>query len=118
MEMNFSAPESELTEFFLYLSRVPFHVRIDPEDASKCFARNSYESLFFKPAVFPLRHRENPIAPNSRSPAMVAPTAIPAFALVEMPLLLLPVGSSDTTDGLALDVGTLKSSVVTLKQGT
>jgi hypothetical protein len=49
---------------------------------------------------------------------MVAPTAIPAFAPVEMPLLLLPVGSSDTADGLALDFGALESSVVTLKQGT
>jgi hypothetical protein len=118
MEMSFSAPGLEFTEFFLYLSRVPFHVRTDPEGASKCFARNSYESLFFKPAASPLRHMKNPIAPNSRSPVMVAPTAIPAFAPVEMALLLLPVGSSVTADGMALNVGALKSSVVTLKQET
>jgi hypothetical protein len=49
---------------------------------------------------------------------MIAPTAIPAFAPVEMPLLLLPVGLSGTADGLALDAGASKSSVVTLKQGT
>jgi hypothetical protein len=49
---------------------------------------------------------------------MIAPTAMPALAPVEMPLLLLPIGFSDAADGLAVDVGALKPSVVTLKQGT
>jgi hypothetical protein len=104
------------------------HAFAGPDGVSKPFARSSYESLFFKPAVFPLRHKKNPIAPKITSPPMTAPTAMPAFAPVERPLLLL-LDSADcdaerlpVVEGivpeLAVGVGALKSLLVTLKQGT
>jgi hypothetical protein len=90
----------------------------------KFFALNSYSSFPFSPAFLPLRQNKNPIAPNNASPAMIAPTAIPAFAPVDRP----PPPSFGLADGeadspvlavaLELGVGAINPSLVTLKHGT
>lgn len=95
----------------------------------KVFALNSYASLFFSPALLPLRHKKNAPAPRIARPPIMAPTAMPAFAPVDNPPPPLPpevCPGVDEADRLVLDavppeelgVGALKSSDVTLKQGT
>lgn len=93
----------------------------------KAFALSSYASLFFSPALLPLRHKTKAPAPRMASPPMMAPTAMPAFAPVDSPApppeacpgvddagrLVLDAGLPDE-----VGVGALKSSDVTLKQGT
>lgn len=93
----------------------------------RVFALNSYASLFFNPALLPLRHKKKAPAPRIARPPITAPTAIPAFAPVDNPppppeacpgvedadRLVLEAALPDE-----LGVGALKSSDVTLKQGT
>ena len=82
--------------------------------------------MFFSPAFFPLRHRKNAPAPKIASPPIVALTAMPAFAPVDSPLPPEACSGADDAGRLVLEailpdelgVGALKSSDVTLKQGT
>lgn len=77
---------------------------------------------------FPLLQKKKPIAPKIARPPMTAPTAMPALAPVDRPPPpddWLGVSDSDAErlvlDGVLpeeLGVGALKSSDVTLKQGT
>jgi hypothetical protein len=106
------------------------HAVVDSGGVFKFFALSSYAFLPSKPAFFPLRHKRNPTAPSIARPPTIDPTAIPAFAPVERPPPLEDwpdVADWDAKrsvlDGLlpeelAVGVGALKSSEVTLKQGT
>ena len=88
----------------------------------KSLALSSYDCLPLRPAVFPLLHRKNPMAPNKARPTIVTPTAMPALAPVEsFPLLELCdelEAGRPVAEGLPLCVGSTNLSLVTLKQGT
>jgi hypothetical protein len=96
---------------------------VSPSGVPKVFALNSYSSFPFKPASLPLRQNRKPIAPNSTSPATIAPTAIPAFAPVERPLRLVDCEAERSVFPVfgvefELGVGAANPSLVTLKHGT
>jgi hypothetical protein len=109
----------------IHFQHVPVYARGSPFAVPKFVALNSYSPFPFKPAFLPLLQNKKPMAPISARPAMIAPTAIPAFAPIESP----PLPPLEAADGkaaspgfagntLELGVGTLKSSLVTLKHGT
>lgn len=96
----------------------------------KVLALNSYSSFPFNPVALPLRHMKNAIIPMSASPPIIEPTAIPAFAPEDSPpelpeaLEVDGVAASPVAEAAgrpvddAVELGALKSSLVTLKQGT